>query len=539
MRIMTSREGRPRAAAGVILRRAGSLRTVYLVERRAELAFFGGYWAFPGGVCDAADADVPIARGERDAAEDHVPIEGGEGGGGIAAEDARFLAAAARELFEETGVLCVRPAMHADSDAIARLRAALQQGETTFGAALAQRGLAVDGARFAPVCRMITPPFSPIRYETLFFLVDAAPGDAPTVQASELAAGEFVDAAAALARWRAGEMLIVPPAILLMRMLAEAAGPDPRAEFLRAAHALTAQYARGKIHEVLFTPGVRKISLLTETRPPADHTNAYLVGERELYLVDPGAARAEEQARMFEAIDDVLASGSALRAIVLTHHHPDHVAAAPAAAARYRVPIWAHAETGRALAGRIAVARALEDGERIALGSAPDGAPGWTLEVLHTPGHAPGHVALRESRYGAILAGDMVSTASTIVIDPHDGHLATYLRSLRRLRALPRGTIYPAHGPAKRDSHAVIDAYLEHRARRERKVIAALTPEFESADAILARAYDDVPEPALPLARLSLAAGLVKLCEEGLAEERAGSYRARAAAGSDRRTGSV
>jgi glyoxylase-like metal-dependent hydrolase (beta-lactamase superfamily II) len=196
-----------------------------------------------------------------------------------------------------------------------------------------------------------------------------------------------------------------------------------------------------------------------------------------------------------------------------------------AVVARYGVPVWAHADAAAMAAGDFAVTRTLAGGELLPLGTSPDGMPDWTLEVVYTPGHAPGHLAFRESRYGAVLAGDMVSTVSTILVAPPDGHLRTYLDSLRRLRALPAATLYPSHGPAKRDSHAVLDMYLAHRAMREGKIVAALGPVPRDLDAILAQAYDDVAPEALPLARRALAGGLVKLCEDGVAVAVNGGWR--------------
>jgi glyoxylase-like metal-dependent hydrolase (beta-lactamase superfamily II) len=239
----------------------------------------------------------------------------------------------------------------------------------------------------------------------------------------------------------------VPPVILLLEMLARAPEPDPTAHFLAAAQALTASYARGKIHQVWFTPGVRKLTLLTETLPPATHTNAYLVGGDTLYLVDPGATRADEQAKLFEALDEALAGGARLAAVLLTHAHRDHVGAVTAVVARYSVPVWAHAASAAALAGRIAVDRELADGDLIPLGASPDGRPGWQLEILYTPGtiRDTWHFASR----GTVPSSQAISFRPCRRFSSRrpTGHLATYLESLRRLRALPGATLYPAHGP--------------------------------------------------------------------------------------------
>jgi glyoxylase-like metal-dependent hydrolase (beta-lactamase superfamily II) len=528
-----------RHAVGLILRRRGEHGTpasVYLAERRPELAFFGGYWAFVGGTVEEQDEDPRLAAA--------CARAGAAGTGAAAGAEAppqpRLVAAAARELFEETGVLLARPAGAArsgadgasagarsarlDARALAALRTRLVARTARFADLLEDSALEIDAARLVPACRMITPPFTTIRYDTLFFLVDLEPDEEPAVLAEELVRGEFLAPRDALARWRRGERLIVPPGLVLLESL-ERTEEESAARFLAAARRLTAGYARGKIHPVRFSPGIQMATLHTSTHPPADHTNAYFVGEERVLVVDPGSDRAEEQEKLFEALDEVRAAGRRLEAIVLTHHHPDHVGAVSAVAARFGLPVWAHEETARALGGRIRVTRALVDGETLPLGAAPDGTPGWTLTVIHTPGHARGHLAFQESRHLALVVGDLVSTISTIVISPPEGHMATYLASLSRLRALPAGTICPAHGPARRDSHAVLDAALAHRARREEKVVAALGPAFRSLDEILSRAYDDVAPAAHALARRSLVAGLEKLVDEGRAEGRDGAYR--------------
>src|SRR5262245_2188260 len=294
---MSGRATRMRQAAGVLLRRREAPRSLYLVARRDDLAFFGGYWAFPGGTLDAADAQVPVRAA-------------GDPG------DAALVVAAARELFEETGILCARGAERRDEGARAALRRDLVAGTESFAAGLARHGLEIDAARFVPACRLTTPIFAPVRYETTFFVVDLEPAENPSIEPGELVGGEFIDASKALERWRAGQILIVPPAIILLEILARAPGADPTSAFLAATRELTESYARGKIHQVFFTPGVRKLTLLTETLPPADHTNAYLVGDESLFLIDPGATRPEEQAKLFEAVEDALVEGGRLTAVL-------------------------------------------------------------------------------------------------------------------------------------------------------------------------------------------------------------------------------
>ena len=155
----------------------------------------------------------------------------------------------------------------------------------------------------------------------------------------------------------------------------------------------------------------------------------------------------------------------------------------------------------------------------IPLGVAPDGTPGWHLEVMHTPGHARDHLCFIDSRYRAAIVGDMLSTISTIIIDPPEGHMATYLRELERLLTRPMSTLYPAHGPAHRDGHALLRQFIAHRRGREQKVIAALSRAPQSLEALLPTAYGDVAPAVYGAALRSLLAGLEKLAEDGVAHE--------------------
>jgi glyoxylase-like metal-dependent hydrolase (beta-lactamase superfamily II) len=224
----------------------------------------------------------------------------------------------------------------------------------------------------------------------------------------------------------------------------------------------------------------------------------YLVGPDAgpVAVIDPGSPYPEQQA----LLDRVLAVVPPA-AVLLTHHHGDHVGGASALAERWSVPIAAHAATARRLAGRVAVTQTVEDGETV-----------YGATAIFTPGHAEGHLCYAVG--DATVAGDMVAGLGTILIDPSEGDMAVYLASLERLLARPQMTLLPAHGPAIPDGHGKLREYLSHRKLRESKVAAALRDEPRSLAELVAEAYSDTPRMLWGLAERSLLAHLVKLERE-------------------------
>jgi glyoxylase-like metal-dependent hydrolase (beta-lactamase superfamily II) len=297
-------------------------------------------------------------------------------------------------------------------------------------------------------------------------------------------------------------------------------GPDGGVDRIRA---LASSYEEGKLHRIYFSPGILLVPLRTPTQPPATHTNTLVIGEERLYVVDPSPQDPVEQARFLDLLKDLVAEGRNLEGILLTHYHPDHVGALLAMQERFPVPAHAHRDQMERLP-KARFGRTLEHGDEIELGRAPDGTPGWKLRVYHVPGHAKGHLAFQESRYGAIAVGDLVSTLSTILVDPSDGHLATYLESLRFLETVSEGALYPGHGPPASRGRTVIEKTLEHRKEREQQIVDALSNDPQPVGALLRRIYTDVAPEVLHLAERSLLSGLLKLEEEGRARKSDAGY---------------
>ena len=259
-------------------------------------------------------------------------------------------------------------------------------------------------------------------------------------------------------------------------------------------------------------PWIRVVPTRTPTLPPATRTNCYIVGDASAALaIDPATPYAEEQTRFDAYLER---ERIRLAAVVLTHHHVDHVGDAARLAAKHGVPVWAHRETATRVAGRVHVTRMLDDGEELDVGPS-------RLRAVFTPGHAPGHLAFVDAAAHAIVAGDMVASVGTIIVEPADsGDMRLYLASLRRLRGEVDGgaaRLLPAHGPPIVDGGARLDFYVAHRLEREARVLAVLGAEPATLEALVPPAYPDVPAAIYPLAARSLLAHLEKLLYEGRA----------------------
>ncbi|MBM4358200.1 MAG: MBL fold metallo-hydrolase [Deltaproteobacteria bacterium] len=254
----------------------------------------------------------------------------------------------------------------------------------------------------------------------------------------------------------------------------------------------------------------------TPTLPPATDTNSFALGDGPVVLVEPATPYEDEQTAWL-AWARSLAAARTIEAIVVTHHHPDHVGGAGAFATALGVPLWAHPATAERLDAP--VVRRLDEGDVLALGTQR-----W--EVLHTPGHAPGHICLIEPQLGVGVVGDMVASVGTIVIDPVEGDVGRYLVELERLAARDLTLALPAHGAPIAAPTGLFRHYVAHRRAREAKIFAAVTTLGHAAlDGLLPLAYDDVPRALWPLARLSLEAHLRELARQGRVVEAASEWR--------------
>lgn len=248
-------------------------------------------------------------------------------------------------------------------------------------------------------------------------------------------------------------------------------------------------------------------------------TNTFLLGEREIAVIDPGPQIGTHLAAIMAA-----AAGGRITHIFVTHAHLDHSAGARALAEATGAPILGY---GPATAGRSPVMQRLAEdgdlggGEGLDAGFAPDIAlrdgeevatAEWRLRALHTPGHFSGHLAFAEA--GQIYCGDLVMGWSSTLISPPDGDLGDYMRSLSRLESLSPTRLLPAHGEPIDNPRARLAELATHRKDRTAQILAALSDGPADAETLARRIYDIAPH-LIPAATRNVLAHLIALAEAG------------------------
>ncbi|RII13053.1 NUDIX domain protein [Streptomyces sp. YIM 130001] len=207
-----------RAATVMLLRDTAEGPAVYMLRRRASMAFAGGAYAYPGGSVDPRDDDrlVGWAGPGLDVWAARLGV--------APAEAQAVVCAAVRETYEEAGVLLAGPSPDtvvgdttgADWE---RDRAALVERELSFAEFLDRRGLCLRADLLGAWARWITPEFEPKRFDTWFFVASLPGGQRTRNASTEADRTVWALPSAAADGYDRGDLLMMPPTIATLRQL--------------------------------------------------------------------------------------------------------------------------------------------------------------------------------------------------------------------------------------------------------------------------------------------------------------------------------
>lgn len=263
--------------------------------------------------------------------------------------------------------------------------------------------------------------------------------------------------------------------------------------------------------------GLRRLTAPNPSPMTLRGTNTFLIGERDLALIDPGPLSEPH----LQAILAALGPGQRISHILVTHSHLDHSPLARPLAEATGAPVMAlgRSDWGRSpVMASLAAAGGIGGGEGVDEEFEPDEilkdgqwveGNGWRIEVLHTPGHMANHASFVWE--GRLFCGDLVMGWSTSLISPPDGDLTAFRNSLRRLLKREEREFHPAHGEPLEDGRARCRELLEHRELREQQILQSLAQGPADAADLARRIYAELDTRLLPAAERNVLAHLIDL----------------------------
>jgi glyoxylase-like metal-dependent hydrolase (beta-lactamase superfamily II) len=264
-------------------------------------------------------------------------------------------------------------------------------------------------------------------------------------------------------------------------------------------------------------PGLRR--LLAPNPSPMTYrgTNTYLLGERDIAVIDPGP----DDPVHLDAILGALHPGQRISHIIVTHAHLDHSPLSRALSARTDAPIYAY---GNFRAGRSAVMEELSakglagGGEGVDAQFTPDvtiadgqdiHGDGWQLRALWTPGHFGNHLSFEWQ--DAVFSGDLVMGWASSLVSPPDGDLTDFMRSCERLNGHRAQVFHAGHGAPVTNPAERVEWLLSHRRGRETSILEALSAAPGTARTLAERIYTETPPALMGAAARNVFAHLVDL----------------------------
>lgn len=427
---------------------------MFFIKRQDYLPVFPGYYATPGGKVDKTDSEVPLIE---PIWPSHIRPQ--------------ILHALIREVKEELNY---------------DLLEGIKRGEVL---------------NIYDIGTATTPEFNPYRFKNYYFRITLSQAIKFEMDSNEVEFGEWNTPANLLERYKQGAVLAVPPAIVLLETYKNNMDHKTPID-------MNLPYDSDlevPMIESIF--GVRQFLPLSNTFPPANRTNSFIIGDegKIKYLIDPSPKNTEELKKFIKAISKI-----GFDRIFLTHHHPDHYEFSRDLALLFKTPMemsqYTYNKIGKEYFSGIDVVFRKE-GEILTQSLGQD------VFIYEVPGHDEGQLALAPRNLHWFLVGDLIQTIGTVVIGDDEGDMQKYFSSLERVIKLNPKNIIPSHGIIIGGVHKLVET-LNHRKMREAKIIEMLK-ENKSKEEMLAVIYEGLKPELIPYALKTIEAHLKKIKDEG------------------------
>jgi glyoxylase-like metal-dependent hydrolase (beta-lactamase superfamily II) len=247
-------------------------------------------------------------------------------------------------------------------------------------------------------------------------------------------------------------------------------------------------------------------------------TNTYIVGEKNVAVIDPGP---EDDSEHYQDILRAL-KGRQVSHIIITHTHVDHSPLSRRLARETGAPVYAE--------GPHRAARDLHLGEINALDASGDRdfepdvqithgdlikGDGFSLEAVFTPGHTANHMAFALKESAFLFSGDHVMAWATSIVAPPDGNMADYMQSLETLLNRKETTYLPGHGGRLHKAREFVRGLRTHRKMRETAILHRIQKGDRTIPEIVSVIYKDTDKRLHGAAALSVFAHIEDLLQKG------------------------
>jgi len=269
----------------------------------------------------------------------------------------------------------------------------------------------------------------------------------------------------------------------------------------------------GKLENV--ASGLRRITANNPSPLTFRGTGTYVIGKNHVAVIDPGPNHPEH----IEALMRDLGNEK-ITHIFVTHTHHDHSAGTNLLQQLCGAPSYAMG-THTALQKASALPPSLDSAGDTDF--VPDvvlkhgefiNGEQWSLQCLHTPGHASNHAAFAEPAFERVFVGDLVMGWSTPVLLPPDGHLGDYISSLKTLLSRQDKQYWPTHGAPIENPKTLVEHFIEHRLMRVESVADAVARGHTTLPDIVNDAYPNLNPTLMEAAERSTLASVIYLIDQ-------------------------